>query len=206
MQVKYKVPRRLVILLAILSPGISVVQATAQVKDVVVGVTPTCPYGLSACWSGAYGALRCLDGVKSVAAAPDTYNCTARVMLKQLDPPDVLHWSEQFRDAVGEIYAFRGVELTIEGKVVQKNGELELHLPNDTPPMALAPLDHKLQWNFKKGRARQPEPDEAAAYNQLALRYAIARGEPMTVQVTGPLEHVDQGTVLEVREFFVVQP
>jgi len=199
-------PTKLFVLLALLSPAISLLPAMAQVKDVAIGVTPTCPYGLSACWSGAYGALRCLDGVKSVVDAPDTYNCTAQVMLQQPDFPDVLHWSEQFRDAVGQIYVFRGVEVTVDGTVVQKNGELELHLPNDAPPIALAPLEHKVQWNFKKGRARQAEPDEAAAYDQLALRYAIASGEPITVQVTGPFEHLNRGNVLEVREFFVVEP
>jgi len=180
--------------------------AGAQVKDVVVGVTPTCPYGLSACWAGAYEGLGHLEGVESVAAAPDAYNCTAHVHLKGKGLPDLDKWPEQFKAAVGDAYVFRGVEVTAKGSVSEKDGNLVLDVPGLGRPFSLAPLEHKLQWNFRKGSARQPEEDEKNAYRQLAAKSKDAKSGGLRVEVTGPLRATGKGLTLEVREFFLVTP
>jgi galactose oxidase len=174
----------------------------AQVSEVVVGVTPSCPYGIGACWAGAYEALGRLDGVKSVARTPDAYNCTAIVYLKTAGLPDVDQWTEQFKATVGRLYVFRGVEATVEGSVEQKEDGLVMRIPGLEQPVALLPLQHKLQWNFKRASARQPEPDEQAAFNELLTKQRAAKHSEFRVQVTGPLRKTDKGTVLEVREFF----
>jgi len=175
--------------------------AEAQVTDVVVGVTPTCPYGISACWSGAYAALGGLKGVEAVAKSPDTYNCTAQVLLKNDGLPDPAAWSGQFKSAAGEVYGFRGVEVTVEGTLEGEDENLALRVPGVQQPIRLSPLRDKLQWNFKKAAARQPEPDERDALAQLALKKKDAKGGLYKVEVTGPLKNAGEGYVLEVREF-----
>jgi hypothetical protein len=197
-------PRRAAVFsLALLVSAFGAGPVLAQVTEVDVGVTPTCPYGIGACWGGAYEALGRLDGVKSVAATPDAYNCTARVVLKQAGAlPDVDRWAGQFKSMVGNVYAFRGVEITAEGTVEVDGDTLALRVPGLAQPLPLAPLRDKLQWNFKKSSARQPEPDERDAHAQLAARKKAARVGPLRAQVTGPLKKSGSGYALEVREFF----
>jgi len=180
--------------------------ANAEVTEVVVGVTPTCPYGISACWAGAYAALGRLDGVGSVTRAPDAYNCTAHVYLKDSGLPNLEKWAEQFKSLVGGAYVFRGVEVTIKASVNEKDGGLVLQTPGITRPVTLARLQHKLQWNFKKASPRQPEQDERDAYQQLAAAKKEAKVSAFRVMVTGPLRMTDKGIVLEIREFFLVSP
>jgi hypothetical protein len=170
-----------------------------------VGITPSCPYGIGACWAGAYEALGRLDGVKSVARTPDSYNCTAVVYLKTASLPDVAEWTGQFQTMVGQLYKFRGVEATVEGSVEKTESGLVVRIPGLESPVALLPLEHKLQWNFKRASARQPEPVEEAAFKELvARRQAAAPGE-YKVQLTGPLRKTGQGFALEVREFYALE-
>jgi hypothetical protein len=177
--------------------------AHAQVREVVVGITPTCPYGLTGCWGGASEGLARLGGVESVAKAPDAYNSTAHVHLTDHEMlPDVEKWRHDFKATANDAYGFRGVEVTIEASVVTKDSALFLRLPNQTREIRLAPLRHKLQWNFKKGSPRQPEPDEAAAFESLAAEVRkVSKGE-LRAMVTGPLVQQDGVSTLEVREFF----
>jgi hypothetical protein len=180
--------------------------ARAQVTEVVVGVTPTCPYGISACWAGAYEGLGKLEGVRSVAKQPNAFNNTARVYLNHKELPDPAAWAKQFQKAVGDAYKFRGVEVTVKGTVEEKDGKLAVRVPGLKEPLPLKGLTEKLQWNFKKAAARQPEPDEADALKQLAAAHQKARGGGFRVEVTGPLRTAEGGPVLEVREFFALPP
>jgi hypothetical protein len=179
-----------------------VAPGVAQVTEVTVGVTPTCPYGISACWAGAYEALARLDGVGSVARTPDAYNCTAHVYLKHRDLPDVEQWSKQFKASVGTVYGFRGVEATIKGSVEKRDSSLLLQGPGLKEPILLAPLQNKLQWNYKKGSPRQPEPDERRAYRRLMAK--TDKNKARDVEVTGPLRQTDSGFILELREWSVI--
>ncbi len=181
----------------VLSPN----RAVGQVHEVVVGVTPTCPYGIKACWAGAYHALGRIDGVESVATTPDAYNCTASLRLKPEAVPDPERWAARFKAIVDKAYVFRGVEVTVEGTVERAGDGLIMRVPGIAAPFELTPLRHKLQWNFKKGAARQPEPDERDAMAQLVIGTKDAGNSPFKVQVTGPFSHTDHGYSLEVREF-----
>jgi hypothetical protein len=178
----------------------------AQVTEVVVGVTPNCPYGLSACWAGAYDALGRLEGVKSVARTPDAFNCTAHVYLNHKGLPPIETWSKQFAAAVEDAYVFRGVEVTVKGVVEEKDGRLRLRVAELQEAVSLEPLQQKLQWNFKKRAYRQPEPDERDAHRDLALKRKAANLASLSVEVTGPIRLTSQGAVMEVREFFVLPP
>jgi galactose oxidase len=176
-------------------------QAQAQVsQNMVIGVTPTCPYGLGACAVGAREGLLRLDGVQLVAKAPDTYNCTMSVRMKVAGLPDLQAWREQFKRTVGEAFVFRGVELTVAGKVVDHEGVLMLEAEGLKSPIKLAPLTNKLQWNFRKGKARQLEPDEAHAWRQMAE--ALSKPGNARFEVTGSLSGSAEEPVLEVREYF----
>jgi hypothetical protein len=190
--------------LSLLAPALWAGPAGAQITEVVVGVTPICPYGIAACWGGAYQALGRLDGVEIVEKTPDAYNCTAHVFLKGRGLPDIDRWAEQFKSIVGQSYVFRGVEVTVTGLMEGREDGLVLRVPELKQPVTLAPLQHKIQWNFGKASARQPEPDEQAAYAQLADKSKAAMPGPLKVQVTGPLRKTDTGVVLEVREFFLL--
>jgi hypothetical protein len=192
--------------LPVLASALWAGRADAQVNEVVVGITPTCPYGLGACWAGAYEALSRLDRVESVATVPDNYNCTATVRLTKKNLPDPDRWASQFKSAVGEAYVFRGVELTVVGSVVRKDKHLVLQAPGVEQPITLAPLRNKLQWNFRKAAARQPEPDEKEGYDQLEAKVKGAKAETLRVQVSGPLQKTEGGVGLEVREFFLLVP
>jgi hypothetical protein len=178
----------------------------AQVTEVVVGITPRCPYGFPGCWAGAKEAMEHLDDVLIVASTPDSFNCTARVGLKHAGLPDLVKWPKQFNSMVGGAHSFRGVEVTVMASVVKKDGQLILKTPGLKQEITLAPLQKKLQWNFKKNTPRQPEPDERKAYRKLAAKKKKAKADDVQVEVTGPLRQMDNGIVLEVREFFLISP
>ena len=104
--------------------------AKAQVLDVNVGITPACPYGLSACWGGAEQGLTRMSGVLSVTHKPDAGNSLANVKLANNLLPDLAKWSDQFHSIVGQVYAFRGVEVVVRGSVTRSaNGDLQLLVP-----------------------------------------------------------------------------
>ena len=189
--------------IALLAPLLSSAPARAQVTEVVVGVTPSCPYGIGACWAGAYEALGRLDGVKSVAKHPDSYNCTAQLELKAGGLPDVGRWAGQFKSFVGQVYTFRGVEVTVEGSLEAAGDEITLRVPGLDSPIPVGTLEHKLQWNFRKSSARKPEPDEHAAYGQLVAARKAAKPGDLKVRVTGPIRKTQQGMMIEVREFYL---
>jgi galactose oxidase len=181
--------------------------ASAQLKEVTVGVTHTCPHGINACWSGAKEAIRDLDGVAAVGE-PDAYNCTAILLLKDsalLKLPDPAAWGERFQKSVGKAFVFRGVEATLQGTVKAEDKALMLSVPTIPKPIPLAKLRNKLQWNAGKKKARQPEPDEAEAFETL-LAYTLKRGQAVALTVTGPILPRTDGATLEVREYFLHLP
>jgi hypothetical protein len=190
---------------AILSLMVLAKPASAQVREVVVGITTTCPYENAiegSCWSGAYWALSDLEGIKSVDKSANGYACTARVYLRETGLPDPNKWASQFKSKVDQAYVFRGVEVTVVGSVANVDNRLVLQVRGANESLTLRPLEHKLQWNSKKGTARQPEPDERDAYQQLRSKTKDAKEGRLNVTVTGPLMKSDQAYTLEVREFF----
>jgi hypothetical protein len=192
-------------LCALLALVLGATSLKAQVQEVVVGVTIACPYENAiegSCWSGAYWALMQLEGVKTVDQTANGYNCTARVYPKDKRFPDPDQWASQFKKLVDQTYTFRGVEVTVDGTVGSDNNGLVVRVPGVKFPITLRPLEHKLQWNSKKGTARQPEPDERDAYQQLESKLRDSKARDIKTRVTGPLRKSDTGYTLEVREFF----
>jgi hypothetical protein len=180
--------------------------APAGVTHVTVGITPTCPYGITACWSGARAALRGLKGVRSVPETPDSYNCTADIEFSGSGLPDPKAWEQEFRKTVGELYVFRGVEVTVTGHVELKGEEMLLRSPGIERPVSLARFEHKLQYNFRKNKTRQAEPEEQSAYDLLVNRIKALGGGPHAVEIVGPVRQSGDNAVIEIREVYLLTP
>lgn len=174
----------------------------ARGTAVVVGITGTCPYGIGACWGGAYEALQQLEGVQLVGPIPNAGDSTATVFLRDEGLPALDKWGEQFRSFANGTYELRGVEVTLEGAVEERDGRLFLRGSGQRPPVRLAPLTAAaiIQWNQPARAVKPLDDDEALAYERLVA----ASKDPTDgrqVRVTGPLEQTDGRYRLRVRVF-----
>jgi glycosidase len=175
--------------------------ARAGRPPVVVGLTSMCPYGLAACWGGAYSALTELSGVESVRPVADAKHSVAFVYLDNDGLPDVEDWPAEFARAANGSYGWRGVEVTLQGGIEKADGQWMLSADASRPAVALAPLQPgaKVQLDMENGVPRPLPEAEKQAYANLVGR---AQGTPgQSVTVTGPLKKTDAGYVLEVRKF-----
>jgi galactose oxidase len=181
------------------------IQAREKVPPVVVGVTPTCPYGISACWGGAYEALTHMRGVRLVRPVPNAKDSTAYVYLKHGGLPDLDAWAEEFAHVANGTHFFRGVEVTLDGVLQAREGNTLVMNGNDTrPPLLLQPIEaaDKIQWDTAKVSQQPLEPLEGDAYQRLQEQVKNAGGS-LKATVTGPLKKSDIGYTLEVRLFAV---
>jgi hypothetical protein len=164
---------------------------------ITIGILGTCPYGIGACWGGAYDALGRLDGVDRVNPAPNTHDSTAQVFLADWGIPPLDRWTEQFQHRVNGTYQLRGFEAAVRGTVTRAGGELLLKGTQRRPEIALAPLSvDKIQWDLERAAPRQPGESELRAYDDLATREPPDHQE---VTVTGPLIQTPSGYRLHVR-------
>ena len=178
------------------------VEQAAKGTAVVVGITGTCPYGIGACWGGAYEALRRLQGVDLVSPVPNTDDSTAQVFLQDERLPALHQWDEEFRRSVNGTYEMRGVEVTLRGVIGKRDEKLFLEGLGQRPPVQLAPLSKsdKIQWNHTVRDRKPLEADEALAYEKLAVALTSApQGQQVTV--TGPLGQTGVEYQLRVRLF-----
>jgi galactose oxidase len=164
---------------------------------VVVGITGTCPYGIAACWGGAYEGLQALQHVQYVDPIPDGIASTATVFLDNNGVPPISDWDGEFHRLVNESYVIRGFEVTVSGSVRARNGGLELSNGDFAEPLPLVPLRRKVQWDRATRLAEPASAQEAAAYATLAAELQ-STGE-RTFSITGPLLQTDAGLQLQVR-------
>jgi hypothetical protein len=178
------------------------ITGTATGTAVLVGITGTCPYGIGACWGGAYEALRRLDDVALVNPIPDVRDSTAEVFLRDDRLPALDSWIREFPRIANGTYELRGVEVSLDGVAVSQDDELTLiygSRPTVLLTTALAAAE-KIQWDHRAGSRRPLEAAEEHAY-QLLVAACRAAGGRLRVVVTGPLRHTDAGYVLSVRHF-----
>jgi len=178
------------------------VSAAAKGTAVVVGITGTCPYGIGACWGGAYEALHHLERVGLVNPIANADDSTAEVFLKDESLPALDRWDERFRSIVDGRYVLRGLEVTLQGVIEERDGQLFLAASGPRPRVLLGPLAaaDKIQWNRAAGVPKPLEEAEALAYERLAAASRdLADGQQ--VSVTGPLKQTDAGYQLQVRLF-----
>ncbi len=162
---------------------------------VTVGLTAQCPYGLAACWGGAYEALTALTGVAVVTPYADAADSTAEVFLGDEGLPDLDAWPTQLARSANGSYAFRGVEITVDGRL-ERHGDDVVLVGAHHPPIRLEPLTpgHELAWDLTARRRRAATAEERAAYARLADRVGD------TVRVTGPATKSGADWSIAVRE------
>jgi hypothetical protein len=173
--------------------------AEARGTEVLIGLTGTCPYGIGACWGGAYDALGRLDGVGFVNPVPDTADSTAQVFLTDDGLPDLNTWTDQFYGTVNGTYHLRGFEVTVRGALGARDGRLLLRETDTRPEVQLGPLSiDKVQWDRAAAAPQPPEQREIRAYDELA---AAGLADGANVTVTGPLTQTGSSHRLHVRVF-----
>jgi galactose oxidase len=176
---------------------------------VVVGLTPVCPYGLGACWGGAYDALQRVSDIEIVRPVPSQADSVAFVYLQRDILPDIDVWRSEFEKVVHKGYDMRGIEMTVSGVVTKKqpdaDGQLTLASTSTRPQLSLAPFQatSQIKWDMTAKAARPISDAEAGAYKRLSATLAD-HPAGVTVQVTGTLQkHGANEFSLDVRDFEV---
>jgi hypothetical protein len=181
------------------------IQAKEKQPPVVVGVTAGCPYGISACWGGAYESLNHLHGVRLVRPVPNADDSTAYVYLKHNGLPDLDVWPSDFARMANGTHVFRGVEVTVTGLISASSlGSLMMEGNDSRPPLLLSPIEaaDKIQWDVAKRAPQSLDPLEQNAFSRLFQEVEDARGS-LKATITGPLKKNGNDFYLEVREFAI---
>ncbi len=114
--------------------------------------------------------------------------------------PDLAAWRRVFREILGQAFTIRGVEASIEGRLAEWAGRLELTVEGSEEILGLASLTEKVQWDPRRRRPQKATREERGALARLS---AEGKGRPGRIRITGPLREVEGGgpPLVEVREF-----
>jgi galactose oxidase len=169
--------------------------------EITVGLTPTCPYGLAACWGAAFEALTGLSGNPTVGDVPDKKFCTATLLLQEKDLLKTFDWPAEFQKVANASYDYRGIELTAAGGVLIEESNIFLQLENGQK-FLLKPLEaeHKIQWNIKTESPCELLPAERLAFSE--LQKEITNSPKKRVHLTGPLVGSLTQPIMEVRQYW----
>ncbi|MFP5041630.1 galactose oxidase-like domain-containing protein [Parasediminibacterium sp. JCM 36343] len=170
---------------------------------IVIGVTATCPYGISSCWAGAYETLGRLSGVRLVRPIPNAQDSTAFVYLENEGLPDLDKWPSQFAEVANGTHLYRGVEVTIRGTVnIHEGGNLKMQASATRQELLIYPMvkEDKIQWDHTNRSPQPLDPIEQDAWHNLE-NDVRAYGGSFNVTITGPLKKNENGYILEVRDF-----
>jgi hypothetical protein len=162
------------------------------------------PYGLGEPWAVIREGLERAGGWEWLAEMPDVETATVRARTSSGRWPDQAALAGQL-SAAGAGATLRGVEAAVEGRLSRERGRLVLRAAGSEAPIALAPLERRIQ---RRGR-RRGEARELAAEREAHGRLgAIADGEPRLVRVLGPVVQARDGLqwLLEVRGFDAAAP
>jgi hypothetical protein len=175
--------------------------AKATRPPVLVGLTPTCPYGLSACWAGAYAGLKQLSGVDVVRPLADAEKAVAFLYLNHDGLPDLKSWPIEFARAVNGSYVWRGVEMTLTSNIQAEGTDLFLPETAARPKIQLLPLQEqdKVQLDLESGVPKPLPIEESSAFELLSSQQRSQL--TATWAITGPIQETSNGYVLEVRKF-----
>jgi len=174
---------------------------------VTVGLTSTCPYGLGACWGGAYEALTALEGVAYVHKVPSAEHSTAQLLFTSADLSALGRWPAQFARSANGSYAFRGIEAILEGTLSKDEEDLEILVRSDPAlyvSIAALGVDDKVQWDAAAQRSKMPTDEEFGSYSALQTAWANSTAKAARYRVTGPLARSDGHWVLRLRRFELV--
>jgi galactose oxidase len=169
---------------------------------VVVGLTSRCPYGLAACWGGAYQSLKRLPAVASVSQEANAAESTAELFLNENGIPDLAAWKVQFKQSANGSYDFRGIEITLEGTVRTLAGHLLIR-GTDYPPVELRQIGaiDKIQWDWDRKAPLMPTAEELDAFASLSTQLGSSGRKSAKAKLTGPFQVISREPVLFVRKF-----
>ena len=141
--------------------------------------------------------------MRSVSGRPCPKTWTGEIWTAGGRLPDLKAWVRRFREQVGQAFIIRGVEATVEGRLVEANGQLALRLARTGEVLRLTPLRRKVQWDPDGQREAAITGDERSAYERLAARWTQSQRQDAGVRVVGPLVEGAGGDLpaLEVRGF-----
>ena len=168
---------------------------------VTVGVSAGCPYGIAACWGGAYESLKHLDGVRLVLPMPDERDSTAFLYLDHDGLPNLDRWPSDFAKIANGTHTLLGVEITRTAPVsVTRGGGVSMQGDERYPTLVLSPMQaaDKVQWDAARRAPQALGPLEVTAYQRLLTAIQAADGS-VEATVTGPLKKDGAGAYLGVR-------
>ncbi len=179
----------------------------AEVRTLRFGIGLNCPYGLGECWPQVFDGLQGLPGAELIAEEANDVNetCVVRpIGGRMLDPKAIADYIAKIRIGVW----LRGVEATVDGRLELRGEELVL-VSSETDIFRLAPLDQKIEYDFRGKRRFEARAEELLAFARLRAQWD---GRPRRVRLTGPVVSDSAGApsesegrerlVLQVREFY----
>ena len=177
------------------------IAASAEFPSVRVGITATCPYGLSACWGPAHEALQYMTGVRIVRPYANYEDSTALVYLTHPGLPDPNEWRWEFAEYANGSHPFRGIEVRLAGRVEETEAGLVMKATDDRPEVLLLPIrpQDKLQWNHSARAVKPLTRRETLAFEKLLGRVRNQAGTPLEARVIGTLKKDGSGFQLYVR-------
>jgi len=168
----------------------------SQVVSLTLGFDVNSPYGLSEPWFTIRNALLRSDDLQDVAERPDVKTATANAITKGGVLPDF----DKLRKTVAESGAgasLRGVEATVEGELILRQGKLLLRFSGKE--IVLQHLKELIQQEKK-------EPKPATAEERSAYERLLGKAdEAKRWRISGPLRW-KSGLALEVRIFEKAKP
>ena len=169
---------------------------------VVVGLKSRCPYGLAACWGGAYQSLKRLPAVASVTREANAAESTAELFLNENGIPDIAAWKVHFKQSANGSYDFRGVEITLEGTVRTRVGQLFIK-GTKYPRVEIRQIGaiDKIQWDWDRKAPLVPTAEEQSAFASLSKQFGSSGRKSVRAKLTGPFQVISGEPVLFVRTF-----
>jgi len=148
--------------------------------------------------------LQRAGGWEWLAETPGVETATVRARTSSGRWPDQAALAGQV-GAAGAGATLRGVEAAVEGRLSRERGRLVLRVAGSEAPIALAPLERRVQRHGRRRGEARKLAAERDAYGRLG---AIVENEPLLVRVLGPVVEAREGLqwLLEVREFDVAAP
>ena len=188
-------PRRAAEAFDPVAAGIAMRAAHGGQKPVGIGLTSTCPYG---CWGNALTAAPRLEGVRYVLPVADSCEWMIHVYLDHEGLPDLDKWKEQIPALLLGSYTFRGVEVTLAGRVQADNGQLFLAGTDQRPAVRLAQMgegDLVQRRTAGDGNQQKLTDEERRAYSE--VRRLEQNPSVGRLSVTGPLIKDSDGYTLK---------
>lgn len=137
--------------------------------------------------------------MRALSETADARTWTAPLTLKSKILPDRSSFDKHFA-AMRSGARLRGIEATVRGRLLRRQGVLWLRASQTGELISLTPLKTKIQWEVARKRPEPPTEEEASAFARLETRDTA---EATLYEVVGPIDFNKKGkpVALQVRLF-----